>query len=333
MVTIEPEKGVIMDIEYLLLLQNFREATGNVLSPFLSLVSKIAVSGLPVLLVLFIYWAFDRAAGKRLIGGVALGFFVNGLLKLIFCVYRPWIRDVRVEPYGDSKVAATGYSFPSGHSTWATSACGGMAIWLRNNGRRIVAALLWVYVALVLFSRNYLGVHTPQDVVVGFGATVLCMWAVNKMEAWTDADPRRDLYVMIAGLALCAAAAAFYLLKPYPMDYGADGSLIVDPVAMLPDSFLGVGLLAGYCVGRYYERRGFDFDHKMPGRSRIVCAAVALVVLIPWMLVVTDLLIAALGKGLAYFVGYFVAVIYAMAIVPPAMGLVARSLETRPSAK
>lgn len=315
-----------MDIEYLLLLQNFREATGNVLSPLMSLVSKIAVSGLPVLLVLFIYWAFDRATGKRLIGGIALGFFVNGLLKLIFCVYRPWIRDARVEPYGDSKVAATGYSFPSGHSTWATSACGGAAIWFRGNGRRIVSVLLWVFVALVLFSRNYLGVHTPQDVVVGFGATALCMWGIYKMEAWTDADPKRDLYVMVAGLALCVAAAAFYLLKSYPMDYNADGSLIVDPAAMLADSFLGIGLFAGYCVGRYFERRGFDFDHKMPGRSRVVCAVVALVVIVLWLKVAINLLVAALGKDLAYLVGYFIAVIFAMVIVPAAMGLVAKRL-------
>ena len=63
---------------------------------------------------------FDRAAGKRILAGFSLGLFLNGFLELLCCFYRPWIRDSRVFPYGDSKVTATGYSFPSGHSTFAT---------------------------------------------------------------------------------------------------------------------------------------------------------------------------------------------------------------------
>ena len=38
---------------------------------------------------------------------------VNGLLKVTVCAYRPWIRDARIIPYGDSKTTATGYSFPT----------------------------------------------------------------------------------------------------------------------------------------------------------------------------------------------------------------------------
>lgn len=40
---------------------------------------------------------------------------LNGVVKLTVCAYRPWIRSNLIEPAGDSKVAATGYSFPSGH--------------------------------------------------------------------------------------------------------------------------------------------------------------------------------------------------------------------------
>ena len=38
---------------------------------------------------------------------------VNGFLKVTFCVYRPWIRDARVQPDGNAVTAATGYSFPA----------------------------------------------------------------------------------------------------------------------------------------------------------------------------------------------------------------------------
>ena len=316
-----------MDIDYLLLLQNLRASTGDALSPFFAAASKLTAGPVPLLLVMFVYWAFDRAAGKRIIGGFALSLYVNGLLKLIFCVYRPWIRDARVEPYGDSKLTATGYSFPSGHAAWATAPFGGTALWLRRNGRKVIAALLWTFVAVVLFSRNYLGVHTPQDVLVGLGVTLLAMWAIYKMEAWTDADPKRDLYVMVGGVALVAVTAAFFLLKSYPMDYAADGSLIVDPSKMVSDSLQGLGFLAGYVIARYFERRGFDFDRRMPGRSRIVCAIVAEVVLLGWVAACMGPVRGLLGKNAAYLLLFFIAILYGMVVVPAVMGLVAKHVE------
>ena len=318
-----------MDIEYLLLLQQFREATGNVLSPFMSAVSKIAVAGLPIFLICFVYWAFDRKAGKRLIGGAAFSLFINGVLKLVFCVYRPWIRDDRVLPYGDSKVAATGYSFPSGHSTWATSNFGGVGAWLWRNERRVAGALFWVFVGLVLFSRNYLGVHTPQDVVVGFGATLLAMWAVYKLEHWTDADPSRDLPVLIGGLALVIAAAVFYMVKPYPMDYAADGSLIVDPAAMINDSFQGIGYLGSYVVCRYIERRGCDFDRELTGRTRIIAAVVALVPLAAWLFLWQYGPGAQVAAAVRYTIMFAGIPAYAMVAAPAAMGQAAKALESK----
>ena len=313
-----------MDIDYLLLLQGLREATGTFLPEFFGVVSKIAVSELPVLMICFVYWAFDRQAGKRIIGGLSLGLFVNGLLKLTFCVYRPWIRDARVLPYGDAKMAATGYSFPSGHSTWATACFGGVGEWLRRMGWRVPCVVLWVFVALVMFSRNFLGVHTPQDVLVGFGATALSMFAIYKLEAWTDENPRRDLYVLVGGLLICIAAVAYYYLKSYPLDYNADGSLLVDPMQMTNDSFQGVGLLGSYVVCRFIERRGFDFDRELTMRERIVCAAVGLIPfagLLAFCMYILGGLVGTAAKNVIMFAAI---VFYAMVVMPAAMGLVAK---------
>ena len=313
-----------MDIEYLLALQRLREATGTFLPELLGVVSKIAVSELPVLMICFVYWAFDRQAGKRIIGGLSLGLFVNGLLKLTFCVYRPWIRDARVLPYGDAKVAATGYSFPSGHSTWATACFGGVGEWLRRMGWRALCVVLWVFVALVMFSRNFLGVHTPQDVLVGFGATALSMFAIYKLEAWTDENPRRDIYVLVGGLLICVAAVAYYELKPYPLDYNADGSLLVDPMQMANDSFQGIGLLGSYVVCRFIERRGFDFDRELTMRERIGCAVVGLIPfagLLAFCMYVLGGLVGTAAKNVIMFAAI---VFYAMVVMPAAMGLVAK---------
>ena len=314
-----------MDIEYLLLLQNLRDVTGTAFAEFMGIVSKVAVSELAVIMMCLIYWVVDRQAGKRIFGGFALGVFMNGLLKLIFCVYRPWIRDPRVTPYGDSKVAATGYSFPSGHSTWATSCFGGTGEWLRRRGHRVPCALFWIFAVLVMFSRNFLGVHTPQDVMVGFAATALCMLAVYKMEAWTDEDPKRDFYVMAAGLVLCVAAAVFYLVKPYPLDYAADGSLLVDPANMINDSFQGIGFVAGYVVCRTIERRGFAFDQELTMRERLICSIIGLIpltLILVFGLHAVKLLIGTAARNVVMFFFLF---FYTMVIMPAGMSLMAKA--------
>lgn len=132
------------------------------------LASVLAVlGGLAVLplLTLGISWALARA-GHRLyawflpvavFGSLAL----NVGAKLIFKRPRPdEIGAVLVE---------RGYSFPSGHAM--TNAAFGLALlficWPHPRLRLLgVLGLLWG--VLIGLSRNYLGVHYPTDVLVGF---------------------------------------------------------------------------------------------------------------------------------------------------------------------
>ena len=156
-----------MDIDYLLLLQNFREATGNIFTPFFYAVSEFAISFWPIAFFALVYWAYDKKTGFWFLLNIAGANFLNGILKLTACVYRPWIRDSRIVPAGNSLFSATGYSFPSGHSTCAGAFYGSIGVnqWKK---RKWVSVTAFVFAALTLFSRNYLGVHTPQDVIVGF---------------------------------------------------------------------------------------------------------------------------------------------------------------------
>lgn len=122
---------------------------------------------------------------------------------------------------------------------------------------------------------------------------------------------------------LCAAATALYFLKPYPLDYQADGSLLVDPAKMRADSFEGIGLVCAYVISRYFERRGFAFDEELSFKTRLACGSVALVPLAGWLALGYPAL-KAIDPLLGKFVGFFVFVAYVMLAVPAAMGLVAR---------
>ena len=168
-----------MDIDILLALQDFRNGPGAFLASFLSKMTWLGELNTVLVIMALIYWCVSKDFGVYFLMGWSGNRLVNGLLKVTFCAYRPWIRDPRVVPYGDSITTATGYSFPSGHTMNAATVFGGGAV--RKDiprGQRVVLGLL---VLLVAFSRNYLGVHTPQDVLVGAVAGTLVMYLTMKL--------------------------------------------------------------------------------------------------------------------------------------------------------
>ena len=119
-------------MNYLLLLQHFRETTNNALSPFLLAASDFIVGVLPVLIIAFVYLCIDKRQGYFMMTAMWGTCVVNQLLKNTCCIYRPWIRDASIVPYGNSIQTATGYSFPSGHTEYATTFFGSIALWLRR---------------------------------------------------------------------------------------------------------------------------------------------------------------------------------------------------------
>ena len=93
-----------------------------------------------------------------------------------------------------------GYSFPSGHSQFAASEYGTLA-WLYRK-KKVFAAGCVILLALIVFSRNFLGYHTPQDVVigvlVGIGATILLSYVFD----WMDQKEGRDILFVIISIVL-----------------------------------------------------------------------------------------------------------------------------------
>ena len=108
-----------MDIRYLLWLQEIRFALGSGVESFFIFICKNYIIILMTMIPVIIYWVHDKKTGMRLLLTICMANFLNGLLKIIFCIYRPWIRDPRIKPNIKAIKDATGYSFPSGHSTIA----------------------------------------------------------------------------------------------------------------------------------------------------------------------------------------------------------------------
>ena len=303
-----------MDIEILLILQDFRNGIGRYLASFLAKMTFLGELNSVLVIMAVIYWSVSKELGSYLLMGWSGNRLVNGFLKVTFCSYRPWIRDERIIPYGDSKTTATGYSFPSGHTMNAATVYGGGA--LRKDMPAPLRYTLGFLILMIAFSRIYLGVHTPQDVLVGAGAGMLVMWGTLKLTEWLRSNPKKDWIVVCVGVALAVAVSAYAGIKPYPEDFDAEGKLIVDGAKMALDTFKGAGWCLAFLVGWILERRYVGFTTDVPFEAKLMRGTIGLLSYYMVSLILVPLIKAAIPEPFGTLISCFIQMFYVSFIFP-----------------
>lgn len=303
-----------MDIQYLLWLQDIRNATGGIFDEFFNALSKFAVDIMPFL-PFIVFWCADKKWGYRFITSWGIGELLNGIIKLTVCAYRPWIRSDLIEPAGDSKVAATGYSFPSGHTMNATITYGTVSVWQKDK-RKWLSILCVVLILLTGFSRNFLGVHTPQDVIVGMTESILIIWIVGMVQKKIDGNEKRADILTLVGVIAVILTLVYIHIKPYPMDY-VDGKLLVDPYKMMNDIFKACGAFLGFMVGSYADRHYLHYKIPEGSRSLAMLTCVGAAIMFAWKeLFAPATIIAALGSHWGNMAARFIMVLFGVCIWP-----------------
>ena len=324
-----------MDIDYLLALQQLRQSLPSLLEDAMLGISFIGDGPALVAIALLIYWCVDKRTGLFAILAMGIGNFVSQLLKNILCVYRPWVRDARIIPAEGALEGAGGYSFPSGHATGAGTIFGSIA-WMQRRRHKVLGVVCILLILIMCFSRNFLGVHTPQDVLVALCVAILAIVVVNALLNWIDRSDalvpghKRDIAIVIVLLVLCVASIAVIELKAYPMDY-ANGQLLVDPEQMKKGSFEAAGLLSGVSLGWLFERRFVKFETGGIGVPERVVRAVVGVAAVGVVYVVTNkLFVLFMPLGWAKLVAYFLLTIVALLVVPAIFVPIGRKFRPAP---
>lgn len=303
-----------MDIEFLLFLQGLRDSTAGVMD---GMFVQFSVFGEPLyalILMGILYWSISKSMGVFVLMGWGLNRLANGFLKIAFCVYRPWIRDPRVKPLESVVAKATGYSFPSGHTTNATAVFGGPA--LRRDLARPLRIGLWSIVFLIGFSRNWVGVHTPQDVLVALGAGIALMLLANYICTWLEEHPDNDVMVAAAIAIASVVLIVWAATKSYPMDYDAAGNLVVDPKKMATDSFKNAGWALGFALGWLAERRLVRFEVDGTIQQRCCRAIWGCLALLVAYFPVTELIKVVIPGGVGSSVACFLQMLTIVFLVP-----------------
>lgn len=141
------------------------------------LASEVTVAGLAMvaLIVLAYRRRWHYAAGLAMsVGGSAVTTFI---LKELVARQRP--------PHLVAAYTETSFSFPSGHATLVV-ALYGFLVWMLWNDlppgwRKTTVIVLGALILLVGFSRLYLGVHYPSDVLAGYCVGAVFVWIGTKV--------------------------------------------------------------------------------------------------------------------------------------------------------
>ena len=238
-----------MSMEFLYFLESIRFPA---LTEFLSLITRLGEETAFLVAALIIFWCVDKYKGYYTLGVGLVGTLINQFLKITCRIPRPWVNDPNFTIVESAREAATGYSFPSGHTQTAVGTFGAIAAFTKKTWIRFVAM---VWAILVGFSRMYLGVHTPADVIVGAIQSLALVFLFLPMSK----EQGRKLIPWIFGglLVLSGAYLAYVTLYPFPED--------IDPhnyESAIKNAYTLMGCSVGILIVYFADEKKLCFDTK-----------------------------------------------------------------------
>lgn len=217
-----------------------------------------------LVLALIFFWCVDKNRGYLMMAVGFIGTMANQFLKLIFRIPRPWVLDENFTILEEAREAATGYSFPSGHTTSAVGTFGSIAATAKHRWTKIVTITLAV---LVGFSRMYVGVHTPKDVLVGALTSLVLILLLRNV-----VNSHRGMKILVAAMiAMALGLLAFVELYPFPADTDAQNL-----ASGVKNAYTMLGCLTGVAVVYIVERKYIHFTTRAVWWAQILKAALGL---------------------------------------------------------
>ena len=232
--------GILQGTPVLLQIQGFRF---NGLNKLMTSVSYLGEEEFYTLLLVSLLWIFSSKLGRLLAFVMSIGFWFSGFFKNLLCLPRP--PSPPVKPLAH----CSDWAFPSHHSVLNVAVP--WYIWLYVyvqcdwSGLSITSLLAMIsfWSFSIMFSRLYLGVHSPADVLAGgiMGCVILIVWLL--------VDEYVETHLQSGQFILLLFTAALFGISIYP-DPNPPSIVIVETIHCICSSF---GINVGYYVNSFLK--------------------------------------------------------------------------------
>ena len=293
-------------MEFLYLLESIRNP---VLDTLMLILTEFGNEMLFIVFGMLMFWCVDKKQGYFILLTGFFGVYINQFLKITCRIPRPWVLDPNFTIVEAAREAATGYSFPSGHTQTAVGCFVGLAVCRREKWVRATCLSL---AAIIPFTRMYLGVHTPADVLVSIAVALLLVVILWKLFEHLSDSPR----LMVPLMSLLALMGVAYLLYVSLMNHEN-----IDPqnyASALENGYKFLGCAVGMWIIYFLDRSVIRFETKTASIwGQVLKLALGFVLLIGilegskplWRLIFDDALVA-------HTLRYLVTVLFAGAVWP-----------------
>ena len=293
-------------MDFLKFLQEIRTPVGDFL---MALITHLGEE-LPFMAVGLIFlWCVNKRRGYYILFAGFSGTVLTQFLKITFRIPRPWVLDPNFQIVEEARLEATGYSFPSGHTQSATTLFGGIA-----RSERKYKWLMWTcigVVALVSFSRMYLGVHTPLDVGVSLIVGIVLVFALYPLMMKEHKSPW-VMYGTLGVILLLTLANLLYVeLYRFPSDVDA-----ANLESALDNAWKMLGVVLGMCAIYPIESNYIQYDTRAVWWAQILKLVLGLIPVVLIKSLLKSPINALLGASVGNCVRYLLIVLFAGLVWP-----------------
>lgn len=290
-------------MEFLYLLEKIRLPG---LNEFMLTITHLGAETAFLVTALIIFWCVSKRQGYYILSVGFVGTITNQFMKLWFRVPRPFELDPDFHCLPEAFEGAGGFSFPSGHTQSSVGTFGGIANSVKNKWIRGIAIAIAI---LVPFSRMYVGVHTPQDVLV---ATVIALVLVFAFKPLVYGKDGKCMPILLVAMGVLAVGyLCFVELYRFPQNVN-----IARLESGIESAYTLLGALLGLLLVYFVDEKWLRFPTKAVWWAQILKVVLGLAIV----LAVKEGLRAPLNLLLAEKIGrlvrYFLIVVFAGILWP-----------------
>ncbi len=277
-----------------------------IINEFMLLITQLGDESAFLVIALIMFWCVDKRRGYYLMSVGFAGTILNQFMKLWFRVPRPWDLDEHFTVVGNAKDGAGGYSFPSGHTQSSVGTFGSIAYTTKNKLLRIGCIILAI---LVPFSRMYIGVHTPRDVIAAAAIAVLLIVLLHPIVMGRDG---KNIPFVLAGMALLSVGYLLFVeLYSFP-----ENIILSNLVSGTENAYTLLGAVLGVIVVYFVDTKWLKFRTNGVWWIQILKIAGGLVLVLAVRGGTKEILNSLVGEYAGRAVRYFLTVIAAGIVWP-----------------